>query len=65
MCLEPIDGDVQAGVVQLDGARWTAVAARGTRIAQGTLVEVARVEGVRLVVTHGPAPVSAPEGEHR
>lgn len=49
-CLEPIDGDLAAGVVQLDGARWTAVAARGLRIERGTTVEVQRIEGVRLVV---------------
>lgn len=49
-CLEPIDGDLRAGVVSLDGARWTAVAPRGTRIAQGTTVEVAEVQGVKLLV---------------
>jgi len=49
-CLEPIDGDLQSGVVSLDGARWTAIAARGTRIAAGATVEVAEVQGVRLIV---------------
>lgn len=50
-CLEPIDGDLRSGVVSLDGARWTAIAARGTRIAAGATVEVAEVQGVRLLVT--------------
>lgn len=49
-CLEPIDGDHHAGVVRLDGARWSAVAARGTKIAPGVMVEVVEVVGVRLVV---------------
>lgn len=49
-CLVAIDGDVNAGVVQLDGSRWTAVAARGTHIEPGARVEVIAVEGVRLVV---------------
>jgi membrane protein implicated in regulation of membrane protease activity len=49
-CLEPIDGDLAAGVVQLDGARWSAVAARGTRIERGAMVEVVAVNGVRLLV---------------
>jgi len=49
-CLEAIDGDLRSGVVSLDGARWTAIAARGTHIAAGATVEVAAVQGVRLVV---------------
>jgi len=57
-CLEPIDGDLQAGVVQLDGARWTAVAARGTRIDKGAMVEVLAVEGVRLIVTAVQTPAA-------
>lgn len=59
-CLEPIDGDLNAGVVQLDGARWTAVAARGLRIAQGATVEVLRIEGVRLVVAPRSAGSTSP-----
>lgn len=51
VCLEPIDGDLLAGVVQLDGARWTAIARRGTQIPSGTRVEILAVEGVRLLVT--------------
>lgn len=62
MCLEPIDGDLQAGVVQLDGARWTAVAARGIRIDKGAMVEVLAVEGVRLIVT--ATQTSAPVTPH-
>jgi len=49
-CLEPIDGDVQPGTVRLDGARWTAIAARGTRIERGATVEVVSVDGARLTV---------------
>jgi len=50
ICLEPIDGDLLAGVVQLDGARWTAIARRGTQIGRGDKVEILAVEGVRLLV---------------
>lgn len=49
-CLEPIDGDAQGGVVSLDGARWSAIAERGTRIAAGARVEVSAIQGVRLLV---------------
>ena len=50
VCVEPIDGDLTSGVVSLDGTRWTATAARGTRIDKGATVEVTEVQGVRLVV---------------
>ena len=48
------------GVVMLDGARWTAVAARGIRIERGATVEVLAVEGVRVIVGLPPAASSAP-----
>ncbi len=66
-CLEPIDGDLAAGVVQLDGARWTAVAARGTRIERGVMVEVVAVHGVRLLVREPPgaADPASRQGESR
>lgn len=51
LCVEPIDGDVHAGTVQLDGARWTASAARDTRIERGAMVEIVAVQGARLIVT--------------
>jgi membrane protein implicated in regulation of membrane protease activity len=62
-CLEPIDGDLQSGVVQLDGARWTAVSARGTRIARGAMVEVVSVSGVRLFVREPAADNGASRAE--
>jgi membrane protein implicated in regulation of membrane protease activity len=49
-CLEPIDGDLQTGVVQLNGARWTAIAERGTHIPAGLTVEVVTVDGAKLIV---------------
>ena len=60
VCLELIDGDLQAGVVMLDGARWTATAARGTRIEPGATVEVLAVEGVRVVVALPQKPPATP-----
>jgi len=64
MCVEPIGGDTHVGTVQLDGARWTATAPRGTHIAPGTMVEILAVVGARLVVapraSASPTPSGAP-----
>lgn len=49
-CVEPIDGDLQAGVVEVDGVSWAAVTPRGGHIARGEAVEVIAVEGARLLV---------------
>lgn len=49
-CVEPIDGDLQAGVVEVDGVTWAAVTPRGGRIARGEAVEVIAVEEARLLV---------------
>lgn len=63
-CVDPIDGDTTAGTVHLDGARWTATAAHGTRIERGATVEVVAVNGARLLVAprRGPTPL---EGDFR
>lgn len=55
-CLEPIDGDLMAGVVDLDGTRWTAITVRGDQIPRGAAVEVVAVEGARLLVTQQRTP---------
>ena len=49
-CLEPIDGDLQSGVVSLDGTRWTAITERGQRIPIRATVEVISVDGAKLFV---------------
>ncbi len=54
ICLEPIDGDLQSGVVSLDGSRWTAVTERGQRIPVGVTVEVVSIDGAKLFVRIHP-----------
>jgi len=54
VCIEPIDGDLMAGTVELDQTRWTAITIRGAQIARGTTVEVLAVEGARLLVAENP-----------
>ncbi len=65
LCVEPIDGDSTPGTVQLDGARWTATAAHGTRIERGTMVEVIAVTSARLLVAprrgHDVTPPNNPQ----
>ena len=47
---EGIDNDNAAGAVYVDGKTWTARSANGHPIATGELVEVAAIEGVKLIV---------------
>jgi len=60
LCIEPIDGDLMAGVVELDQTRWTAITIRGAQIARGATVEVVAVEGARLLVAEKPQGASKP-----
>ena len=46
-----IDNLSAVGQVKLGGMEWTARSASGEPIAQGTLVQVERVEGVKAIVT--------------
>lgn len=63
-CVEPIDGDLQAGVVDIDGVRWAAVTPRGGRIAKGEVVEVISVDGARLLVGAAATPTrTAQQGD--
>lgn len=50
-CVEGIEGDLTAGVVVVDGARWTATAPPGVEIAAGRQVIITAVEGARLRVS--------------
>ena len=50
VCVEPIDGDLNPGVVRIAGTRWTALAAAGVVIAEGDHVSVVRRDGVKVVV---------------
>ena len=47
---EGIDNDNAAGAVYVDGKTWTARSANGNPIPTGELVEVAAIEGVKLIV---------------
>lgn len=47
---EDIDNTRPSGTVYLDGKTWTARSADGTAIPAGETVEVARLEGVKLIV---------------
>jgi len=47
---ETIDNQLPAGAVYVDGKTWTARSADGTVIPEGSLVEVQRIEGVKLLV---------------
>ncbi len=60
LCIEPIDGDLMAGVVELDQVRWTAITIRGAQIARGATVEVVAVDGARLLVAEKPQGTSKP-----
>lgn len=52
----PIDNVSAAGKVKLDAMEWTARSTSGEPIAAGTLVQVDRIEGVKVFVT----PVEVP-----
>ena len=47
---ETIDNDNAAGAVYVDGKTWTARSAGGAVIPAGSLVEIERMEGVKLFV---------------
>ena len=47
---EDIDNSVPSGAVYVDGKTWTARSAGGEVIPAGELVEVERMEGVKLIV---------------
>lgn len=47
---EEINNDVPSGAVYIDGKTWTARSAEGTVIPKGEMVEVAWMEGVKLIV---------------
>ena len=47
---ETIDNTVPVGAVYVDGKTWSARSVSGERIAEGTMVRVVRMEGVRLFV---------------
>ena len=47
---EAIDNTVPVGAVYVDGKTWSARSVSGEPIAQGTMVRVKRMEGVRLFV---------------
>ena len=55
--LSPIDNIQATGRVKLGGMEWTARSTNGEPIAEGTIVKVDRVEGVKVFVT--PAEVTA------
>lgn len=47
---ETIDNDRPAGAVYVDGKTWTARSADGAVIPEGELVEIQRMEGVKVIV---------------
>ena len=47
---EEINNDAPSGAVYIDGKTWTARSEDGAVIPAGALVEVARMEGVKLIV---------------
>ena len=47
---EAIDNTVPVGAVYVDGKTWSARSENGEEIAEGTMVRVTRMEGVRLFV---------------
>jgi membrane protein implicated in regulation of membrane protease activity len=55
-----IDNVLSQGQVKLHGMEWTARSADGSAIPAGTLVKVARIEGVKAFVT----PVKSPVENH-
>jgi membrane protein implicated in regulation of membrane protease activity len=50
LCLEAINGDLEPGVVQLDGVRWTALASPGVKIAADAPITVLERSGTKLHV---------------
>jgi len=48
--LEDIPGDAELGMVRVDREKWRAQSTDGTRIAAGTIVRVAEVQGTRVIV---------------
>lgn len=52
--IEAIDNHAPAGQVKLDGSTWTARSTSGCPIAEGTLVKVDRIQGVKAYVTPVP-----------
>lgn len=51
-----IDNDAAVGQVKLGGMVWTARSSSGHPIAKGTLVQVDRIEGVKVYVSPAPVP---------
>lgn len=47
---EDIDNDGPSGAVYVDGKTWTARSADGETVPAGTMVEIERMEGVKLIV---------------
>ena len=47
---EDIDNARSSGAVYVDGKTWTARSTDGGRISAGETVEIARMEGVKLIV---------------
>lgn len=47
---EPIDNNASTGAVYVDGKTWSARSADGKPIAGGELVQIERMEGVKLIV---------------
>ena len=47
---EDIDNDAATGAVYVDGKTWTARSEDGTVIPKGELVEIAGMEGIKLIV---------------
>lgn len=47
---EEIDNAAPSGAVYVDGKTWTARSSGGERIPAGELVEIERMEGVKLIV---------------
>ena len=45
-----IDNDLATGTAVVNGQEWTARSADGTPIAEGTMVEIKEIKGVKLMV---------------
>ena len=56
---EEINNEMPSGTVYIDGKTWTARSAGGEIIQKGELVEIARMEGVKLIVVRTEAAVPA------
>lgn len=57
--ISPIDNIRATGRVKLGGMEWTARSANGDPIAEGTIVRVERIEGVKVYVTAVEIPAEA------